>query len=177
MKKVYWNEWHSLPYSTMLSRCTSTSTQCLAYMEHTLCFCSAPHGYFLGACWADCWHTHSTFSIGKWHKHQACELWSFFKAWDRLQIVRTIEVKQKLFKQKLSCRVPTLVWSSDHHWNEMGVTVMFQSMTQLGFTVVMWQHSEIWLVLPTFWKQKYVAVWTHGSCQAVSPGFGLGTRL
>jgi len=36
----------------------------------------------------------------------------------------------------------------------MGVTVMVQCMTQLGFTVVMWQRSETWLVLPTFRQQK-----------------------
>jgi len=30
----------------------------------------------------------------------------------------------------------------------------FQCMMQLHFTVVMWQNSEIWLVLPTFWQWK-----------------------
>ena len=78
MKEVYisW-EWstetsagiYSLPYRTMWSRCTSTSTRCLAYMEHTPCSCSALRGYFLEAYWADCWHIHSTFSTGKCHEH------------------------------------------------------------------------------------------------------------
>jgi len=36
----------------------------------------------------------------------------------------------------------------------MGVTATVQCMTQLGFTVVMWQHSENGLALPTFWQRK-----------------------
>jgi len=32
--------------------------------------------------------------------------------------------------------------------------VMVQCITQLGFTVIMWLHSETWLVLPTFRQQK-----------------------
>ena len=56
--------------------------------------------------------------------------------------------------QSSSCRVLILVRSSNRYWNEMGVTVTFQCMTQLGFTVVTWQHSETWLVLPTFCQWK-----------------------
>jgi len=33
---------------------------------------------------------------------------------------------------------------------EIGMTAMVQCIMQLGFTVVMWLRSEIWLVLPTF---------------------------
>jgi len=36
----------------------------------------------------------------------------------------------------------------------MGVTATLQCIMQLGFTVVMWQHSEIWLVLPTIRQRK-----------------------
>jgi len=36
-----------------------------------------------------------------------------------------------------------------------GVTVTVQCITQLDFTVVMWQHFVIWLVLSTFWQWKY----------------------
>jgi len=32
--------------------------------------------------------------------------------------------------------------------------VMVQCITQLGFTVIMWLCSEIWLVLPTFRQRK-----------------------
>jgi len=36
----------------------------------------------------------------------------------------------------------------------MGVTATVQCIMQLGFTVVMWLRSAVWLVLPTFrqWK-------------------------
>jgi len=34
------------------------------------------------------------------------------------------------------------------------MTVTVQCITQLGFIVVMWLRSEIWLVLPTFRQRK-----------------------
>ena len=47
--------------------------------------------------------------------------------------------------------------------------ISFQYMTQLGFTIVVWHHSEIWLVLPTKFLAAEVIGWTCVSCQAVSP--------
>jgi len=53
---------------------------------------------------------------------------------------------EEKYEQKSSCRVPTLTRSSDRYWNGMSVATMFECMTQLGFTIDMWPHSEIWLV-------------------------------
>jgi len=39
----------------------------------------------------------------------------------------TFEAKQKSFKQKSSCRVPTLAQSSNRYWNGMGVMRRFNA--------------------------------------------------
>jgi len=56
----------------------------------------------------------------------------------------------------------------------MGVTATVQCIMQLGFTVVVWLRSEIWLVLPTFrQRNNSLNSWKL-------PGrfsYGLGTKL
>jgi len=44
---------------------------------------------------------------------------------------------EEKYERKSLCRVPTLTRSSDQYWNGMGVTAMFECMTQLGFTIDM----------------------------------------
>ena len=96
-------------------------------------------------------------------------------SWKQLFAVgSTTEVKQKSSEQRSSCKVPTLAWSRDRYWSGMGVTATVQCITQLGFTVVMWLRSEIWLILPTF-RQR-----SNNLNSRKLPGrfsYGLGTRL
>jgi len=80
----------------------------------------------------------------------------------------------KLFEQKSLCRAPTLAQSSNCYWSGMGVTAMVECIMQLGFTVAMWQRSEIWLVRHANFEAGEVTFWTRGSSQDVSP---MGTRL
>jgi len=67
-----------------------------------------------------------------------------FYYWSEIEVIRT----------KIACKAPTLVRSRDRYWNGMGMTATVQCNMQLGFAVVMWLRSEIWLVLPTFRPRK-----------------------
>ena len=98
----------------------------------------------------------------------------------------TTEVKFKSFKKQSSCRTPILVWSSDRYWNGMDVTATVQCIVYRArpISLTYWKlelgHREIGFHcchVATFWNiigtANFLAVeatvWTHRSCQAVSP--------
>ena len=86
-----------------------------------------------------------------------------FYYWSEIEVIRT----------KLSCKVPTLAWLSNRYWSGMGVTAMVQCTTQLGFTVVMWLRSEVWLVLLSGSGSNSLNSWKFLGRFS----YGLGTRL
>jgi len=67
---------------------------------------------------------------------------------------------------RLLCISP---WQWSHTLYAETSLISFQCMTQPGFTIVMWHHSEIGLALPTEFLAAEVIGWTCVSCQAVSP--------
>ena len=72
----------------------------------------------------------------------------------------TTKVKQKSFKQKSLCWASTLAWLSDCFSNGMGVTANISMHDKIGFTIFMWQCSEIWLGTANFLTAE-VTVWTN----------------
>ena len=85
----------------------------------------------------------------------------FKHRWCNFEVIHTFVPKSKMYS--LCWEHCSAIERSLLKWN--GRDCNSSTIMQLGFTVVTWQHSEIWLVLPTFWQWK----WTCGSCQAVFP--------
>ena len=63
----------------------------------------------------------------------------WFYYWSEVQVVWKTIIVQSTYTRTIERSL--LKW--------MGVTATVKCMMQFGFTVVMWQRSEIWLVLPT----------------------------
>ena len=114
-------------------------------------------GHFVGG-HCTLWHRISardTYNFSSYENWLAC-------SWKQLLLLVLL---LKRSTNKSSCRVPTLTRSSDRYWNGMGVTAMFECMTQLGFTIDMWPHSEIWLELSGSRSNNLNSL----SCQAIFP--------
>ena len=64
-------------------------------------------------------------------------------------------------------------WSSNHYWNEMGVTMMFQCIMQLEYTCTVRLSCDVtmfWNLIGTAnFLAAEVTVWIRRSCQAISP--------
>ena len=63
-------------------------------------------------------------------------------------------------------------WSSNHYWNEMGMTMMFQCIMQLEYTCTVRLSCDVtmfWNLIGTAnFLAAEVTVWIRRSCQAIS---------
>ena len=110
------------------------------------------------------WH-HGNFNISS-KRRISYYLW-FSYSWKRLFAAGSItEVKQKLFKQRSLCRVPTLVWSNNRYCNGMGVTAMHDA---IEFYYCHVTTNVLNLIGTANFLAAEVTVWTCVSCQAISP--------